>query len=57
MAYLTDIEIAQANEMQKITEVAKTAGIPEDCLELLLDFKTSEIIKSFSFVSCMLRLS
>ncbi len=39
MAYLTDIEIAQANEMQKITEVAKTAGIPEDCLELYGNYK------------------
>ena len=39
MAYMTDIEIAQANEMQKITEVAKTAGIPEDCLELYGNYK------------------
>jgi formate--tetrahydrofolate ligase len=33
MAYLTDIEIAQANEMNPITEVAKTAGVDEKYLE------------------------
>ncbi|MBO5215562.1 MAG: formate--tetrahydrofolate ligase [Clostridia bacterium] len=33
MAYLTDIEIAQANEMQPITEVAKSAGVDEKYLE------------------------
>ncbi|MBR7141392.1 MAG: formate--tetrahydrofolate ligase [Clostridia bacterium] len=33
MAYLTDIEIAQANEMQPITEVAKSAGVDEKFLE------------------------
>ncbi|MBR0377932.1 MAG: formate--tetrahydrofolate ligase [Lachnospiraceae bacterium] len=36
---LTDIEIAQANVMQKITEVAKTAGIPEEALELYGNYK------------------
>ena len=45
MAYLTDIEIAQANEMQKITEVAKTAGIPEDCLELYGNYKAKIDVK------------
>ena len=33
MAYLSDIEIAQATEMKPITEVAKTAGIDEKYLE------------------------
>ena len=33
MAQKTDIEIAQACEMHPITEVAKTAHIPEDVLE------------------------
>ena len=36
---MTDIEIAQANVMQKITEVAKTAGIPEEALELYGNYK------------------
>jgi len=36
---LTDIEIAQANVMQKITEVAQTAGIPEEALELYGNYK------------------
>lgn len=31
--YLSDIEIAQRTPMKPITEVAKTAGIPEDMLE------------------------
>ena len=39
MAYLTDIEIAQANEKQKITEVAKVAGIDEKYLELYGNYK------------------
>ena len=34
MGYLSDIEIAQAVKMEKITEIAKKAGIPEDALEL-----------------------
>ena len=33
MKYLSDIEIAQATEMQPITEVAKTAGIDEKYVE------------------------
>ena len=33
MAYLSDIEIAQSAKMQPITEIAKTAGIPDDYLE------------------------
>lgn len=33
MKYLTDIEIAQACEMQPITKIAGTAGIPEDAVE------------------------
>ncbi len=34
MAYLSDIEIAQACEMKDIREIAKTAGVPEKYLEL-----------------------
>ena len=33
MAYLTDIEIAQACEMKPITEIAKVAGIDEEYIE------------------------
>ena len=33
MAYLTDIEIAQAAEMKPITEIAKVAGVDEKYLE------------------------
>lgn len=33
MKYLTDIEIAQACEIQPITKIAGTAGIPEDAVE------------------------
>ncbi len=33
MAYLSDIEIAQATKMQPITAVAEAAGIPEEYLE------------------------
>lgn len=33
MKYLTDIEIAQACEMQPITKIAEAAGIPEDAVE------------------------
>ncbi len=36
---LTDIEIAQSVEMKKIDEIAKTAGIPEDVLELYGSYK------------------
>ena len=39
MAYLTDIEIAQACEMKKITEVAKTAGVDEQYLEQYGNYK------------------
>ena len=31
--HLTDIEIAQSCKMKPITEIAKTAGIPEECVE------------------------
>ena len=33
MAFLSDIEIAQAAKMLPITEVARTAGVPDDYLE------------------------
>ena len=33
MAYLTDIEIAQAAKMQPITEIAKVAGVDDKYLE------------------------
>ncbi|MBQ7337913.1 MAG: formate--tetrahydrofolate ligase [Clostridia bacterium] len=33
MAYLSDIEIAQSVKMRPITEIAQTAGIPDDYLE------------------------
>ena len=33
MAFLSDIEIAQRCPMRPIFDIAKTAGIPEDCLE------------------------
>ena len=33
MAYLSDIEIAQSVKMRPITEIAATAGIPDDYLE------------------------
>ncbi len=36
---LTDIEIAQSVEMKKITEIAKTAEIPEEALELYGNYK------------------
>ncbi len=36
---LTDIEIAQSVEMKKITEIAKTAGIPDEALELYGSYK------------------
>ena len=39
MAYLTDIEIAQAAQMQTITEVAKTAGIDEKYVERYGNYK------------------
>ena len=39
MGYLSDIEIAQAVKMEKITEIAKKAGIPEDALELYGKYK------------------
>ena len=39
MAYLSDIEIAQACKMKKITEIAKAAGIPEDALEPYGNYK------------------
>ncbi len=39
MQYLTDIEIAQAAQMQTITEVAKTAGIDEKYVERYGNYK------------------
>ena len=36
---LTDIEIAQSVEMQKITEIADSAGIPAEALELYGNYK------------------
>ncbi len=35
----TDIEIAQSVQMKPITEIAKTAGIPADCLEQYGNYK------------------
>ena len=39
MAVLSDIEIAQAHEMKKITEIAANAGIDENHLELYGKYK------------------
>ena len=39
MAYLSDIEIAQACEMKKITEIAKVAGVDEKYLEQYGNYK------------------
>ena len=39
MAFLSDIEIAQATEMKHITEIAKTAGIDEKYLEQYGSYK------------------
>lgn len=39
MGYLSDIEIAQACPMKKISEIAKTAGVKEDYLELYGNYK------------------
>ncbi len=39
MAYLSDIEIAQATKMKHITEIAKTAGIDEKYLEQYGNYK------------------
>ncbi len=39
MVIKTDIEIAQAREKKMITEIAKTAGIPEEYLELYGNYK------------------
>ena len=36
---MTDIEIAQAHEMKKITEIAASAGIDENHLELYGKYK------------------
>lgn len=36
---LTDIEIAQSVKLKKITEIADTAGIPEEALELYGNYK------------------
>ncbi len=39
MAFLTDIEIAQQAQPERITDIAKRAGIPEDALELYGNYK------------------
>ena len=39
MAFKSDIEIAQENELVKITEIAKKIGIGEDNLELYGNYK------------------
>ena len=39
MRYLSDIEIAQSCAMKPITEIAETAGVPADCLELYGNYK------------------
>ena len=39
MAYLSDIEIAQQAKMQKITEIAKVAGIDEKYVEQYGNYK------------------
>ena len=39
MAYLTDIEIAQACKKKKITEIAESIGVPEEYLELYGSYK------------------
>lgn len=39
MAFKSDIDIAQACKMQKITEIAKLAGIDEKYLELYGNYK------------------
>jgi len=39
MSYKSDIEIAQSTPMQDIREVAKTAGIPENKIELYGNYK------------------
>ena len=39
MGFKSDIEIAQACERKKIAEIAKTAGVPEDYLELYGNYK------------------
>ncbi len=39
MEIKTDIQIAQENEMTNIREIAKTAGIPEDYIELYGNYK------------------
>ena len=39
MKILSDIEIAQACQMRHITEIAKTAGIDDQYLELYGNYK------------------
>lgn len=39
MTFKSDIDIAQACKMQKITEIAKLAGIDEEYLELYGNYK------------------
>ena len=39
MAYLSDIEIAQACRMRKITEIARLAGIEDQYLEQYGNYK------------------
>ena len=51
---LTDIEIAQAAKLRKITEIAEKAGIPEDCIELYGNFKAKIDTKAEKAVSLYL---
>ncbi len=39
MVYKTDIEIAQACEKRRITDIARSAGVPEEYLELYGNYK------------------
>ena len=45
MAYLTDIEIAQACKPQHIAEIAETAGVPEEYLEQYGRYKAKVELK------------
>lgn len=52
MGYLSDIEIAQACKMKKISEIAKTAGVDESYLEFYGNYKAKIDHKIFSQVKC-----
>ncbi len=45
---LTDIEIAQSVEMKKITEIAKSADIPDEALELYGNYKAKINVSALS---------